>query len=168
MVSSNHVSTLKPPEFSFEESKRNSTENAPPLNTTIDGPPLRVSNGEKIIRTRKQKQKDQRDSQRITSILSNPKNEYENNLAKLIEHSNILQKETFYGIKHLLEKEHVDTTKRPVLFIIPNIKAFPAGVLNDLIHHLKIYRGYPHFLNLNLMLGVQNNNKEEVHLRVSI
>jgi hypothetical protein len=54
------------------------------------------------------------------------------------------------------------------LLIIKNIKSFDVGVLNDLIHHLKIYRGYPHFLNLNLMLGVQNNCKEEIHLRVSI
>ena len=80
----------------------------------------------------------------------------------------IFQKETFFGIKNLLDKFDVDTVNRPILIIIPNIKTFPAGVLNDLIHHLKIYRGAPHFLNLNLMLGVQNNNREEIHLRVSI
>lgn len=57
---------------------------------------------------------------------------------------------------------------RPILLIIKNIKAFDTDVLNDLIHHLKIYRGAPHFLNLNLMLGVQSNSKEEIHLKVSI
>lgn len=79
-----------------------------------------------------------------------------------------MKKETFYGIKYLLDKHDVDTVSRPVLLIMPNIKSFPPGVLNDLIHHLKVYRGSPHFLNLNLILGVQNNNKEEIHLRVSI
>ena len=33
---------------------------------------------------------------------------------------------------------------------------------------MKNFRSAPHFLNLNLMLGVQNNNREEIHLRVSI
>lgn len=80
--------------------------------------------------------------------------------------SDIFKKETFYGLKHLLSD--IDTQKRPVLLIIQNIKTFPPGVLNDLIHHLKIYRGQPHFLNLNLMLGVQSSNREEIHLRVSI
>jgi len=81
-------------------------------------------------------------------------------------HSEIFQKETFCGLKRLLTD--VDTRKRPVLLIIQNIKAFSPSVLNDLIHHLKLYRGAPHFINFNLMLGVQSNNKEEIHLRVSI
>lgn len=68
--------------------------------------------------------------------------------------SEILQKETFQGVKYLLDKHDIDTVNRPILFIIPNIKIFSPSVLNDLIHHLKIYRSAPHFLNLNLMLGV--------------
>lgn len=79
-----------------------------------------------------------------------------------------MQHETFYGIKYLLDKNDIDTTNRPVLFIIPNIKSFPPNVLNDMIHMMKVYRSQPHFLNLNLMLGVEANNKEELHLRVSI
>ena len=67
-----------------------------------------------------------------------------------------------------MEKNDINTHDRPILLIIKNIKSFDVGVLNDLIHHLKIYRGYPHLVNLNLMLGVQNNCKEEIHLRVSI
>ena len=82
--------------------------------------------------------------------------------------SDVLQKETFYGIKQLLDKAGVNTRERPILFIIKNIKAFPPQVLNDFIHHLKIYRSAPHNLNLNLMLGCQNNNKDDIHLRVSI
>ena len=80
--------------------------------------------------------------------------------------SDIFQKETFYGIKHLLSD--IDTQKRTVLLIIKNIKTFSPSILNDLIHHLKIYRGQPHFLNFNLMLGVASNNKDELHLRITI
>ena len=67
-----------------------------------------------------------------------------------------------------MKRHDINTLERPILFIIKNIKTFPVAVLNDLIHHMEIYRGAPHFLNLNLMLGVQNNNREEIHLRVSI
>ena len=79
-----------------------------------------------------------------------------------------MQKETFFGIQTLINRNDIDTIERPILLIIKNIKTFPVAVLNDLIHHIKIYRGAPHFLNINLMLGVQNNNREEIHLRVSI
>lgn len=48
-------------------------------------------------------------------------------------------------------------------------------VLNDLIHILKKYRApnaqqnmSTHGVCLNLMLGVQNNNRDEVHLRINI
>lgn len=68
----------------------------------------------------------------------------------------------------MIDKIQIDTMQTPIVLIIQNIKTFPVGVLNDLIHLLNIYRGYPHFLNMNLMLGVQNNNQEEIHLRVSI
>ena len=80
----------------------------------------------------------------------------------------IMQKETFFGIKNLLEKRDIDTQNRPILLIIKNIRTFPVDVLNDLIHHIHIYRGHGHLLNLNLMLGVQSNNKEEIHQRISI
>lgn len=98
--------------------------------------------------------------------------DYDMNLAKMLEdqqfQNEIMQHETFYGIKYLLDKHDIDTTNRPVLIIIPNIKNFPPNVLNDMIHMMKVYRSQPHFLNLNLMLGVQSNNKDELHLRVSI
>jgi hypothetical protein len=55
-----------------------------------------------------------------------------------------------------------------VIVIVKNIRQFPPTVLNDLIHLLHKYRGDPHFLNLNLMLGVQSNSKEDIHLRVNI
>jgi len=80
----------------------------------------------------------------------------------------IMQKETFFGIKNLLEKRDINTQDRPIVLIIKNIRTFPADVLNDLIHHVNIYRGNGHLLNLNLMLGVQSNNKEEIHQRISI
>ena len=95
-------------------------------------------------------------------------------MAKILEEqqmqSEILSKETFQGIKQILQKHNVKDkdNRRPILLIIPNIKNFPPQVLNDLIHHVKNYRGSPSFLNLNLMLGVQNSNREEIHLRVSI
>jgi hypothetical protein len=82
----------------------------------------------------------------------------ESNLAALNEaqnkNSEIIKHETFYGIKSILEDQGINTLDMPVLLIIKNIKSFETDVLNDLIHHLKIYRGSPHFLNLNLMLGV--------------
>ena len=56
----------------------------------------------------------------------------------------------------------------PILLIIKNIRTLPVQILNDLIHLVSVYRNYPHFLNLNLILGVQNNNRDELHLRVSI
>lgn len=110
------------------------------------------------VKTRRQKSKiDKWERILGAQVNSMEADEYDQNLAKLLDdqqkQTEILQKETFFGIKHLLEKD-AETGKRPVILIIPNIKAFPPGVLNDLIHHLKVYRGSPHFLNLNLMLGV--------------
>ena len=56
----------------------------------------------------------------------------------------------------------------PVVVIIKNIKTFPHMILNDLIHLFNKYRAAPYNLKLNLVLGVQNNNKDEFHLRVKI
>lgn len=53
------------------------------------------------------------------------------------------------------------------MFIIKNIKAFNHVVLNELIHLLKKYR-YSEGINFCLMLGVQNNNRDEVTLRINI
>lgn len=54
------------------------------------------------------------------------------------------------------------------MIIIKNIKSFPQSVLNDLIHLIKKYRGTPYDLKLNLMIGVQNNNTDEFHMRIKI
>ncbi len=56
---------------------------------------------------------------------------------------------------------------QPIIFMIKNIKLFNLTVLNDLIHMLKKYRN-TYGLNFCLVLGVQNNNKEEIHLRINI
>ena len=64
---------------------------------------------------------------------------------------------------------------RPIIFVVKNIKSFNHAVLNELIHLLKKHRAYTSAsggmsgsFNLCLMLGVQNNNREEVHLRINI
>jgi len=77
----------------------------------------------------------------------------------------VLQKETFYGIKKLLDL--ADDPRQPVIFIIKNIKAFNHTVLNDLIHLIKKYRA-TYGCNMSLMLGVQNNNRDEVYLRINM
>jgi len=81
-------------------------------------------------------------------------------------HMELLKKESFQGVYHILDLQQ--KLDRPVLIIIKNIKTFPVSVLNDLIHVLKKYRGPERRLNLNLMLGMQSNNKEDIHLRVTI
>jgi len=65
-----------------------------------------------------------------------------------------------------LERKNIELG-RPLIFIIKNIKLFSSIVLNDLIHILKKYRN-TYGMNLCLILGVQNNNKEEIHLRINI
>ena len=71
--------------------------------------------------------------------------------------------------------ENANTGSRPIVFIIKNIKSFNHCVLNELIHLLKKYRspfnattGLHDGCNLCLMLGVQNNSRDEVHLRINI
>ena len=81
------------------------------------------------------------------------------------EYNESLSKETFLGVKQVLEQKGI-TMDRPVIFIIKNIKNFSPTVLNDLIHMLKKYRN-TYALNFCLILGVQNNNKEEIHLRIN-
>lgn len=58
-----------------------------------------------------------------------------------------------FGFKYILKKALIDP-KRPILIIIKNMKQLPHQVLNELIHVLHIFRGKPHFLNLNLVIGV--------------
>mmetsp|Transcript_44452 Transcript_44452/g.43120 ORF Transcript_44452/g.43120 Transcript_44452/m.43120 type:complete len:85 (+) Transcript_44452:118-372(+) len=55
-----------------------------------------------------------------------------------------------------------------ILLIIKNIKTFPHQIMNDLIHIIKRYREGMSQMKINLMLGVQNNNKDEIHQRISI
>lgn len=69
----------------------------------------------------------------------------------------LLAKETFVGVKQLLEQSMVGL--KPIVFIIQNIKAFNHVVLNELIHLLRKYRrpqlgATRHGCNLCLMLGV--------------
>ena len=57
--------------------------------------------------------------------------------------------------------------KQPILIIVRNIKGIKPQVLNELIHlvsNARADRGY----NFNLILGVQSNCREELHLRVHI
>lgn len=77
-----------------------------------------------------------------------------------------LLKETFLGVKEILERKGVKVDE-PIIFIVKNIKLFNTNVLNDLIHMIKKYRNQ-YGINFCLILGVQNNNKEEIHLRINI
>ncbi len=77
-----------------------------------------------------------------------------------------MNKETFFGVKKLLEKSP-NGFNVPVILIIKNIKTFNHHVLNDLIHIIKKYRSEER-CNLSLMLGVQNNNRDEVYLRINM
>jgi len=63
-----------------------------------------------------------------------------------------MHKETFYGIKKLLEKSQSGPNV-PVILIIKNTKTFNHLVLNDLIHLIKKYRSEER-CNFSLMLGV--------------
>ena len=59
------------------------------------------------------------------------------------------------------------TLAQPVLLVVRNIKSIKPQVLNELIHlvsNARADRGY----NFNLILGVQSNCREELHLRVHI
>jgi hypothetical protein len=58
-----------------------------------------------------------------------------------------------FGFKNILKKAIVDP-KRPILIVIKNMRQIPHQVLNELIHVFHIFRGKPHFLNLNLIIGV--------------
>lgn len=60
-----------------------------------------------------------------------------------------------------------DGSRQPVIFIVKNIKAFNQSVLNDLIHLVKKYRS-TYGCNMSLMLGVQNNSRDEVYLRINM
>jgi len=82
------------------------------------------------------------------------------------EFGDLMNKETFFGVKNLLEKSP-NGFNVPVILIIKNIKTFNHNVLNDLIHMIKKYRSEER-CNLSLMLGVQNNNRDEVYLRINI
>ena len=82
------------------------------------------------------------------------------------EYNEALSKETFLGVKQIIERAEIKIDQ-PIVFIIKNIKNFNTNVLNDLIHMLKKYRNQ-YALNFCIILGVQNNNKEEIHLRINI
>ena len=87
--------------------------------------------------------------------------------AEFSAQSEALLKESFYGVFHLLRRKDPQQL-RPVLLIVRNVKGFPAGVLNDLVHLLKKYRAAPFGAKLNLLVGVQSNSKDEFHLRVRV
>lgn len=85
------------------------------------------------------------------------------------EYNETLTKETFLGVKQLMESKPGSGGRQidPLVFVVKNIKLFNSSVLNDLIHLMKKYRNQ-YGLNFCLILGVQNNNKEEIHLRINI
>jgi|LauGreDrversion4_2_1035121.scaffolds.fasta_scaffold59615_3 hypothetical protein len=85
-----------------------------------------------------------------------------------MEKNDVLRQESFYGLYHLLLRDGEDRNKDPIVLIIKNIKNFPQTVLNDLVHLIKKYRALPFGLRLNLMIGVQNNNTDEFHMRIKI
>ncbi|CDW86884.1 UNKNOWN [Stylonychia lemnae] len=82
--------------------------------------------------------------------------------------NDIILKESFFGIYNILRTTKKVDRNSPIILIIKNIKTFPHNILNDLIHLMKKYRSIPYSMKLNLMLGVQNNNKDEFHMRVKI
>ena len=57
----------------------------------------------------------------------------------LSEYNEALSKETFLGVKQIIERAEIKIDQ-PIVFIIKNIKNFNTNVLNDLIHMLKKYR----------------------------
>ena len=72
---------------------------------------------------------------------------------------NLLNKETFAGVKEIIENKNEKNAS--FIFIIKNIKSFNHLVLNELIHLVKKYRqpssneyGTSDGLNLCLILGV--------------
>lgn len=90
-----------------------------------------------------------------------------------LEQNSSIKDESFYGLYNFLARETEggdpeEKLQLPILIIIKNIKLFPQGVLNDLIHLIKKYREAPYGLKLNLMIGVQNNNTDEFHMRIKI
>ena len=87
--------------------------------------------------------------------------EYDHTANKLFD------KETFRGVTEMLNYDNRIDETTPIIFIIKNIKQFSPNVLNDLIHLLRKYRE-EQTRNFCLVLGVQNNNKDDVHLRINI
>ena len=81
--------------------------------------------------------------------------------------SDIESKETLKGVLNVLTNTNLTTVTTPIAFIIKNIKSFPHHILNDLIHMLKKYR-QEKLRSFCLILGVQNNNKDEIYLRINI
>jgi hypothetical protein len=74
----------------------------------------------------------------------------------------------FIARAEVKDKMENDRGSKPIVFIIKNIKTFPQNVLNDLIHLIQKYRDIPYALKLNLIIGVQNNNVDEFHMRIKI
>jgi len=70
----------------------------------------------------------------------------------LTEYNEWLSKETFLGVKQIIERKQIGM-EQPIIFTIKNIKLFSSQVLNDLIHMLKKYRN-TYGLNFCLILGV--------------
>lgn len=80
----------------------------------------------------------------------------------------ILDRETLIGVKTSLLQGDI-SPETPILLIIKNIRSINPDVLNNLIHLLSEVRGnrgQP--INFNLVLGIQSNSREDLHLRVHI
>ncbi len=80
------------------------------------------------------------------------------------ESSDAINKETFGGVVTYMNRRNIS---EPVIVIIKNLKNFPPEVLNDLIHLMSKYREDCH-IKFNLMIGIQNSNMDDLHLRLSI
>jgi len=96
-----------------------------------------------------------------TSVVKGANREFmedKNTMKDYTSQNLLLEKETFFGVKQILENQKV--ADRPIIFIIKNIKSFNHNVLNELIHLLKKYRspqansGVADGCNLCLLLGV--------------
>lgn len=102
----------------------------------------------------------------LSNTINDPREKhFLGNIHNELREIDYIQSESFNGILNILNQfrnEHC------ILIIIKNIKTFPHHVLNDLIHLISTYRKPPYSLKINLILGVQNNNIDEFHLRVKI
>lgn len=86
---------------------------------------------------------------------------------QFVNSNECMRKDSFHGLRSIIKSKDPEL-QQPVIIIIKNIKTFPSAILNDLIHLMHKFRGTPYYMRFNLMLGIQNNNQNELHLRVKV